>query len=92
MAEVTRQLPPGGPALLVPNAANQRQSGNVGVWGLEDEQLKWLPVRVGHHSLEGQVQVLEGLKEGQRVVVYSAKALTQTSRVKVVTSLVSEQP
>ncbi|MBP6718901.1 MAG: efflux RND transporter periplasmic adaptor subunit [Rhodoferax sp.] len=92
LAEVTLQLPPSAPALLVPNAAIQRQSGNVGVWGLEDDQLKWLPVRVGQHSLEGQVQVLEGLKEGQRVVVYSAKALTQTSRVKVVTSLVSEQP
>ena len=92
LAEVTLQLPPSAPALLVPNAAIQRQSGNVGGWGLEDEQLKWLPVRIGQHSLEGQVQVLEGLKEGQRVVVYSAKALTQTSRVKVVTSLVSEQP
>lgn len=92
LAEVTLQLPPSTPSLLVPNAAIQRQSGNVGVWSLEGDQLKWLPVRLGEYSLEGQVQVLEGLKEGQRVVVYSTKALMQTSRVKVVTSLVSEQP
>jgi HlyD family secretion protein len=92
LAEVTLQLPPSAPVLLVPNAAIQRQSGNVGVWGLDEDVLKWLPVRVGQHSLDGQVQVLKGLKEGQRVVVYSAKASTEASRVKVVSSLVSVQP
>ena len=92
LAEVTLQLPPSEPALVLPNAALQRQNGTVGVWVLEQDQLTWQPVRTGQQSLDGQVQVLEGLKEGQRVVVYSAKALTLTSRVKVVNSLVSAQP
>ncbi len=92
LAEVTLQLPSSTPALLVPNASIQRQSGTVGVWGLDDDALKWLPIRVGQHSLDGQVQVLEGLEEGQHVVVYSAKALAATSRVKVVSSLVPQQP
>jgi HlyD family secretion protein len=92
LAEVTLQLPASAPALLVPNAAIQRQSGAVGVWALEEDRLKWLPVRVGQHSLDGQVQVLQGLEKGQGVVVYSAKALTQNTRVKVVSSLVPKQP
>jgi HlyD family secretion protein len=54
--------------------------------------LTWLPVSVGQHSLDGQVQVLQGLEEGQAVVVYSAKALSQNTRVKVVSSLVPKQP
>lgn len=92
LAEVTLQLPASAPALLVPNAALHRQSGSVGVWGWDGDALQWLPVRVGQHGLDGQVQVLEGLKEGQQIVVYSAKALTETTRVKAVSSLVAEQP
>jgi HlyD family secretion protein len=38
--------------------------------------------------LNGQVQVLEGLKAGDTVVVYSQKALTAGARVKVVDALV----
>ena len=92
LAEVMLQLPASAPALLVPNAAIQRQSGVVGVWALDEDRLTWLPVSVGQHSLDGQVQVLQGLEEGQGVVVYSAKALTQNTRVKVVSSLVPKQP
>jgi HlyD family secretion protein len=92
LAEVTLQLPANAPALLVPNAALQRQSGAVGVWVLGEDRLTWLPVSVGQHSLDGQVQVLQGLEEGQAVVVYSAKALSQNTRVKVVSSLVPKQP
>ena len=79
LAEVTLQLPASAPALLLPNAAIQRQGGAVGVWALDEDRLKWLPVSVGQHSLDGQVQVLQGLEEGQGVVVYSAKALTQNT-------------
>lgn len=92
LAEVTLQLPASAPALLVPNAALHHQSGSVGVWGWGGDALQWLPVRVGQHGLDGQVQVLEGLKEGTQIVVFSAKALTATTRVKAVSSLVAEQP
>lgn len=92
LAEVTLQLPALAPSLLVPNAALQRHGGKTGVWGLQDDRLTWLPVRVGQHSLDGQVQALEGLRPGQRVVVYSAKALTEDARIQVVDTLVPAQP
>lgn len=92
LAEVTLQLPALAPSLLVPNAALQRHGGKTGVWGLQDDRLTWLPVRVGQHSLDGQVQALEGLRPGQRVVVYSAKALTEDARIQVVDTLVPTQP
>lgn len=92
LAEVTLQLPALAPSLLVPNAAIQRHGGKTGVWGLQDDRLTWLPVRVGQHSLDGQVQALEGLRPGQRVVVYSAKVLTEDARIQVVDTLVPTQP
>jgi len=49
------------------------------------------PVQLGAHSLDGQVQVLEGVKLGDEVVVYSQKALSAGSRVQVVDTLVKGQ-
>ena len=49
-------------------------------------------MRIGLASLEGQVQVLEGLKAGEAVVVYSEKELSAGMRIKVVESLAGRQP
>lgn len=91
MAEVTLQLPQTGTALLVPNASIQRQQGQATVWRLEDGKPVSVPVRLGASSLDGQVQVLEGLKAGDAIVVYSQKALAPNARVKVVDALVKAQ-
>lgn len=88
MAEVTLQLPQTAPALLVSNASIQRQQGQTGVWRLLDGKPVFAPVRLGTSSLDGQVQVLEGLQTGDQVVVYSQKALTAGARVQVVDALV----
>ena len=88
MAEVTLQLPATAPALLLPNAAIQRQQGQTGVWRLTDDQLEFAPVKLGVQSLDGQVQVLQGLAKDDRVVIYSEKMLQATSRIKVVDALV----
>lgn len=92
MAEVTLQLPQTGTELLVPNASIQRQQGQTTVWRLEDGKPVSVPVRLGASSLDGQVQVLEGLKAGDPIVVYSQKALAPNARVKVVDALVKAQP
>ena len=92
MAEVTLQLPQTGTALLVPNASIQRQQGQTTVWRLEDGKPVSVPVLLGASSLDGQVQVLEGLKAGDTIVVYSQKALAPNARVKVVDGLVKAQP
>ena len=82
-AEVTVYLPevPSGPA--IPNAAVQRMSKQVGVWVVKGEGVAFVPVKLGLADLDGHVQVLEGLKTGESVVLYSDKALTERTRIQV---------
>lgn len=87
MAEVTLQLPETTTTLLLPNASIQRQQGQTGVWRLDDGKPVFAPVRLGTSSLSGQVQVLDGLKAGDTVVVFSQKAVTAGARVQVVPAL-----
>ena len=88
LAEVELQLPETPAALLLPNASIQRQQGQTGVWRLTDGKPAFAPVRLGASSLDGRVQVLEGLKANDSVVVYSQKALADGARVQVVDALV----
>lgn len=88
MAEVTLQLPATAQALLLPNASIQYQKGQTGVWQLKGGQPEFVPVTLGVHSLDGQVQVLQGLSQGDEVVVYSQKALAPGARIQVVDALV----
>ena len=92
LAEVELQLPETPAALLLPNASIQRLQGQTGVWRLTDGKPVFAPVRLGTSSLDGRVQVLEGLKAGDAVVVYSQKALTEGARVQVVDALVKGAP
>ena len=92
MAEVTLQLPPTARAPLVPNASILRQGSATGVWRMESGRPVFVKLRLGAASLDGQVQVLDGLKAGDEVVVYSQKALAAVSRVQVVESLVNHSP
>ena len=46
----------------------------------------------GAADLEGRVQILGGLEGGERVVLYSRKALRAGSRVKVVEHLPGKSP
>ena len=88
LAEVTLQLPETAPSLLVPNASVQRVQGQLGVWRMQGGKPVFAPVRLGTSSLDGQVQVLDGLQAGDSVVVYSQKAVTAGARVQVVDALV----
>ena len=88
LAEVTLQLPETPTSLLLPNASIQRQQGQTGVWRLDGGKPVFAPVQLGAHSLDGQVQVLDGVKAGDEVVVYSQKAMSAGARVQVVDALV----
>lgn len=88
LAEVELQLPETASSLLLPNSSIQRLQGQTGVWRLLEGKPAFTPVRLGTSSLDGRVQVLEGLKAGDAVVVYSQKALTEGARVQVVDALV----
>ncbi len=84
LAEVTVALPalPSGPS--IPNAAIQRIEGKLGVWQVIHGDLHFTPIVLGTADLDGQVQVREGLKAGDQVVVYSEKALSPRNRIDVV--------
>ena len=88
MAEVTLALPATAEHLLLPNAAVQQHQGQTGVWRLRDGALAFAPVTLGVQGLDGTVQVLKGLNEGDTVVLYSQGALKPDARISVVEQLV----
>ena len=90
MAEVTLTLPPLEQVLVVPQASVQTYQGRSGVWRLEQGTLAFAPVRLGASSLQGQVQVLDGLQTDDTVVVYSEKPLSPGARFRVVDRLVRQ--
>lgn len=87
LAEVTLKLGKTAPALVLPNASIRRQGGVSGVWRLEKGDPRFVPVRLGEAGLDGRVQVLGGLKTGDKVVVYSEKELVEGRNIKVVETL-----
>lgn len=88
MAEVTLQLPATAESLLLPNAAVVQHEGKTGVWRLTNGTLAFVPVTLGAQGLDGSVQVLSGLDEGDTVVLYSQSALKPDARIAVVDQLV----
>lgn len=87
LAEVTIALPRLPQALTLPNAAIQRQGEQLGVWCEIDGKVRFSPVSTGAQTLDGRVQILGGLAQGERVVVYSEKALSEGDRIKLVERL-----
>jgi HlyD family secretion protein len=92
IAEVTLSLPSTENAVLLPNAAIKRMQSQTGVWVIDAGALRFVPVRIGQSTLDGQVQVLDGLKPGTTVVVHSEKDIGANSHIKVVNSLAGRQP
>ncbi|MCF7203018.1 efflux RND transporter periplasmic adaptor subunit [Pseudomonas oligotrophica] len=88
LAEVTVDMPALPAALVIPNAAIRREHETTGVWQLMERGLRFAPVRLGAADLDGYVQVAAGLERGDRIVVYSEKALAAHHRVQVVEHIV----
>lgn len=85
LAEITVSLPELPARPIVPNAAVHRVNGALGVWTVDDGgALRFTALRLGRADLDGQVQVLDGLSGGERVVVYSRKPLSAGSRIEIV--------
>ena len=87
LAEVTVSLPALAAQPVVPNASVQRVDGMLGVWTVRDGDLELVPVKLGATDLDGTIQVLEGVRRGDRVVTYSERTLTTKSRIHVVDQL-----
>jgi RND family efflux transporter MFP subunit len=87
LAEVTVALSALPARPVVGNASVRQLHGQTGVFVVEEDSLRFAPVKLGAADLDGRVQILEGLKAGERVVVYSQRALAADSRFKVVENL-----
>ena len=77
-------LPALTPTPMIPAAAIQRVDGRIGVWLIDGNDLEFREIRLGMRDLEGNAQVLGGLQAGQRILVYSEKAVRAQSRIHVV--------
>jgi len=56
-------------ALLVPETAVDLYDGSDGiVWTIEDGVLQRRKVRFGHHTLDGRLEIVDGIGQGVRVV------------------------
>lgn len=84
LAEVTVTLPALAASPAIPNAAIKHEGNKIGVWKMVDDKLQFTAVKLGSSDLDGYVQVLEGLSNGDQIVRYSEKALTSHSRIHVV--------
>jgi RND family efflux transporter MFP subunit len=82
--EVTVDLAPLPDGPVVPNAAVRRQGDSIGVWRLEDGEPVFVPVTPGKSDLDGRVQILRGLSEGDTIIVYSEREFSANSSVSIV--------
>ena len=92
LTEVTIGLPALPAAPAIPNAAIRRIDDRLGVWRSVDGDLRFTTMTPGAADLDGWVQVRDGLEAGDRIVVYSEKALNAHSRIHVVDRLPGVQP
>lgn len=87
MAEVTLQLPTISQARVIPSAALRHRGDQLGVWKVVDGALQFTAVKPAVASVDGKLQIIDGLSVGDRVVVYSDRELDSDSRIKVVAAL-----
>ena len=91
LADVTVALPALPARPTVPNASLQRVDDQLGVWRVEGDKLQFARVKVLGRDLDGHVQV-EGLKTGERVVVYSQRTLSARSHISIVDHIPGVSP
>ncbi len=91
-AEVTILLSALSPAPVIPNAAIRRKDGTNGVWKIIDGDLRFTPIKPGRSDLDGLVQVSDGVVEGDRIVLYSERALSARSRIHITTHIPGVSP
>ncbi len=83
LAHVTIRLPGIEQADWLPAAAIVFRQGKPGVWRIEDDRVHYVPLRIGIRTLDGKVQVIEGLSPQDEVALYPKKPLEEDSRIRV---------
>jgi HlyD family secretion protein len=72
---------------VIPTAAIRRNGSQPIVWRIVDTSLKTTSITLGISDLDGYVQVIDGLAEGDEIVVYSNAELKADSPIRVVTDI-----
>ncbi|MBV1776809.1 efflux RND transporter periplasmic adaptor subunit [Burkholderiaceae bacterium DAT-1] len=83
LAEVTVTLTPLPAMPVMPQAAIRVWKGVTGVWVYTEGRIEFRQIVTGRHDLNGLVQVKQGLKAGEQVVVYSERAINGPHGVRV---------
>lgn len=86
--EVTISLPDMGKVISIPSAAVKRD----GVWVLRDGRARFKPVSSGAATLDGRTQIMEGLNEGDEIIVHSQQTLRDGLRVEAVAEITRGNP
>jgi len=84
LANVTIRLPVLEDTQWLPAAALHRHKGVFGVWTLADGRAHFTEVHTGTHTLDGKVQILDGLEPGTAVITYTPRPLTEGDKLKAV--------
>ena len=92
LAEVTVSTNASEALPTLPNAAIKHTTQGIGVWRLNDGKPEFIPVTLGDSSLDGRVQIREGLKAGDPVIVHSERELSDATRITVVERLAGSKP
>jgi HlyD family secretion protein len=87
LAEVTVKLSSLPAITVIPTAAIRRNGSQPIVWRIVDTSLKTTSITLGISDLDGYVQVIDGLAEGDEIVVYSNAELKADSPIRVVTDI-----
>ena len=90
--EVTIKLPAMDNVRSVPSAAMKHFEQRDGVWTLQDGRTKFKPVITGVATLDGRTQIVEGLSDGDEVIVYSQQPMRTDLKVKVVAEIPRGNP
>ncbi len=88
LAEVTIRTVDRAGARILPAAAVKRVGREDGVWRLDGGRIAFQPVKVGITTLDGRSEILDGVREGDAIVVHSDRTLEARMRVKVVDAIV----
>lgn len=91
LAEVSVNTASGVSMPTLPNAAIKHTVQGTGIWVVREGKPVFTKVDVGESSLDGLVQIRDGLHEGDVVITYSEKELAAGSRIKVVERLVGSK-
>ena len=90
MAEVAVQTTANQTGLTVPNASIKQTPQGAGVWKLHEGKPTLVAIKLGSSSLDGLVQVLEGISSGDEIIVHSERELSEGGRVKIVEQLAGQ--